>query len=200
MIKKSLAMASLLALGTSAMALDVQPFVGVGIEKTTLDYKGSVSVPGIGYSDSYSDDDSDTALKLKAGAILDKTHRLSVSHAKYSDNGADVRILLLNYDYLFPINEKFNLYTGAHAGQAKYEQDVNTDIGKIDIDMSGITYGLQVGALFDITKNIELEAGLAYSKYNVDDTISGTYLGVDYSLKTELEDSTSMFIGINYKF
>ena len=198
MIKKSLAMASLLALGTSAMAIDVQPFVGVGIERTTLDYKASASA--LGYSYSYSDDDSDTALKLKAGAILDKTHRLSVSHAKYSDNGADVRILLLNYDYLFPINEKFNLYAGAHAGQAKYEQDVNTAIGKIDIDMSGLVYGLQVGALFDITKNIELEAGLAYSKYNVDDTISRTYLGVDYSLKTELEDSTSMFIGINYKF
>ncbi len=198
MIKKSLAMASLLALGTSAMAIDVQPFVGVGIERTTLDYKASASA--LGYSYSYSDDDSDTALKLKAGAILDKTHRLSVSHAKYSDNGADVRILLLNYDYLFPINEKFNLYAGAHAGQAKYEQDVNTAIGKIDIDMSGLVYGLQVGALFDITKNIELEAGLAYSKYNVDDTISGTYLGVDYSAKSELEDSTSMFIGINYKF
>lgn len=196
MIKKSLAMASLLALGTSAMAIDVQPFVGVGIERTTLDYKASASA--LGYS--YSDDDSDTALKLKAGAILDKTHRLSVSHAKYSDNGADVRILLLNYDYLFPINEKFNLYAGAHAGQAKYEQDVNTAIGKIDIDMSGLVYGLQVGALFDITKNIELEAGLAYSKYNVDDTISGTYSGVDYSAKSELEDSTSMFIGINYKF
>lgn len=191
-------MASLLALGTSAMAIDVQPFVGVGIERTTLDYKASASA--LGYSYSYSDDDSDTALKLKAGAILDKTHRLSVSHAKYSDNGADVRILLLNYDYLFPINEKFNLYAGAHAGQAKYEQDVNTAIGKIDIDMSGLVYGLQVGALFDITKNIELEAGLAYSKYNVDDTISGTYLGVDYSAKSELEDSTSMFIGINYKF
>ena len=198
MIKKSLAMASLLALGTSAMAIDVQPFVGVGIERTTLDYKASASA--LGYSYSYSDDDSDTALKLKAGAILDKTHRLSVSHAKYSDNGADVRILLLNYDYLFPINEKFNLYAGAHAGQAKYEQDVNTAIGKIDIDMSGLVYGLQVGALFDITKNIELEAGLAYSKYNVDDTISGTYLGVDYSAKSEPEDSTSMFIGINYKF
>ena len=198
MIKKSLVMASLLALGTSAIAIDVQPFVGVGIERTTLDYKASASA--LGYSYSYSDDDSDTALKLKAGAILDKTHRLSVSHAKYSDNGADVRILLLNYDYLFPINEKFNLYAGAHAGQAKYEQDVNTAIGKIDIDMSGLVYGLQVGALFDITKNIELEAGLAYSKYNVDDTISGTYLGVDYSAKSELEDSTSMFIGINYKF
>ena len=67
MIKKSLVMTSLLALGTSAMAIDVQPFVGVGIERTTLDYKASASA--LGYSYSYSDDDSDTALKLKAGAI-----------------------------------------------------------------------------------------------------------------------------------
>ena len=57
-----------------------------------------------------------------------------------------------------------------------------------------------MGAIYDITKSIEFELGLAYSKYNVDKTISVTN-GNDYvSEKLELEDSTSMFAGINYKF
>ena len=199
-MKKSLVMASLLALGTSIMAVEVQPFVGIGAEIATLDYKGSGSVPLAGYNESYSDDDSDTGLKLKVGAILDKNHRLSISHAKFSNNGADVKILLANYDYLFPINEQFKLYAGAHAGQAKYEQNIGTDIGNIGIDMSGLVYGLQVGTLYDITKNVEFEVGLAYSKFNVDDTINGNYSGVGYSLKTEMDKATSLYVGINYKF
>ena len=69
-----------------------------------------------------------------------------------------------------------------------------------DFKMSGLTYGAQVGAIYDITKNIEFELGLAYSKYNVDKSTNGTILGIDYNEKVELENSTSMFAGINYKF
>ena len=51
-----------------------------------------------------------------------------------------------------------------------------------------------------ITKNIEFELGLAYTKYNVDKSFTGTESGVNYNAKIELEDSTSMSAGINYKF
>ena len=66
--------------------------------------------------------------------------------------------------------------------------------------MSGLAYGAQVGAIYDITKNIEFELGLAYTKYNVDKTLDYTVAGVDVTMNIELEDSTSMFAGINYKF
>ena len=66
--------------------------------------------------------------------------------------------------------------------------------------MSGLAYGVQVGAIYDITKNVEFELGLAYTKYNVDKTLNYTDNGVDIEAKLELEDSTSMFAGINYKF
>jgi opacity protein-like surface antigen len=147
-----------------------------------------------GYSGSESIDDNASDLKLKLGIILDKTHRVSLSHINYGiEDGGDFRIILGNYDYLIPINEDFRFLAGLHLGHANYKTDD-------DFKMTGAVYGAQVGAIYDITKNIEFELGLAYSKYNVDKSYSGTIGTLSYDYKVELEDSTSMFAGINYKF
>ena len=188
-MKKQFIIASLLAASTSMMAMDLQYFLGAGVERGDSDIKISNDA---GRNDSENDDARD--LKLKLGVILDKTHRISLSHINYGiEDGGDFRIILGNYDYLIPINNEFRLYTGLHLGHANYKTND-------DFKMSGLTYGAQVGAIYDITKNIEFELGLAYSKYNVDKSTNGTILGIDYNEKVELEDSTSMFAGINYKF
>ena len=57
-----------------------------------------------------------------------------------------------------------------------------------------MAYGAQVGAIYDITKNVEFELGLSYTKFNVDRAEDATWY------KLELDNSTSMFAGINYKF
>ena len=192
-MKKSLVMASLVVASTSMMAMDLQYFLGAGVERGDMNGKYSLNVSN-GYSenDSISDDASD--LKLKLGMILNKTHRISLSHINYGiDDGGDFRIILGNYDYLIPVNENFRFLAGLHLGHANYETDD-------DFKMSGLAYGAQVGAVYDITKNIEFELGLAFTKYNVDKSTNGTILGLDYTEKVELEDSTSMFAGINYKF
>ena len=192
-MKKSLVMATLVAASTSMMAMDLQYFLGAGVERGDMNGKYSLNVSN-GYSenDSISDDASD--LKLKLGMILNKTHRISLSHINYGiDDGGDFRIILGNYDYLIPVNENFRFLAGLHLGHANYETDD-------DFKMSGLAYGAQVGAIYDITKNIEFELGLAFTKYNVDKSTNGTILGLDYTEKVELEDSTSMFAGINYKF
>ena len=192
-MKKSLVMASLVVASTSIMAMDLQYFLGAGVERGDMNGKYSLNVSN-GYSenDSISDDASD--LKLKLGMILNKTHRISLSHINYGiDDGGDFRIILGNYDYLIPVNENFRFLAGLHLGHANYETDD-------DFKMSGLAYGAQVGAIYDITKNIEFELGLAFTKYNVDKSTNGTILGLDYTEKVELEDSTSMFAGINYKF
>jgi opacity protein-like surface antigen len=196
-MKKTIVIASLIAVSTSMMAMDLQYFLGAGAERGSLDWKGSVDLPSLNYSENISGDMSDTALKLKAGVILDKTHRISLSHTKYGKSDVDFTLILANYDYLIPINNEFRLYAGVHAGNAKYEEK-DADLGKFD--MTGLAYGGQVGAIYDITKNIEFELGLAYTKYNVDNTFNGTISGVNYNAKAELEDSTSIFAGINYKF
>ena len=82
-------------------------FLGAGAERVdaNLNEKGSVSngVQTIGYNDS--SDFKDTALLLKTGIILDKTHRISLSHAKFSKDGSDARNIIVSYDYLIPLKE-----------------------------------------------------------------------------------------------
>lgn len=197
-MKKSLVMASLVVASTSMMAMDLQYFLGAGAERANANFKADVNAPSIGYSETFKEDDNDIALKLKPGVILDKTHRISLSHSKFGGEDTDVTVILGNYDYLIPINNEFRLYTGVHAGNAEYKETNIDIIGTAK--MSGLAYGAQVGAIYDITKNIEFELGLAYTKYNVDKTINWVDTGVDVSAKYEIEDSTSMFAGINYKF
>lgn len=192
-MKKSMILATLLAASTSMMAMDLEYFLGVGAERIDGNFKFS--------SDTYADSNgkgsiTDESLKLKAGIILDKTHRISVSHVKYSKDSVDVRTVLGNYDYLIPINEEFRLFAGIHAGSTKVEIDSNSDGS---ISFSGLAYGAQTGFIYDITKNIEFEAGVAYTKYNVDRAETTDSSGTDWA-GVELEDSTSISAGINYKF
>lgn len=183
-MKKQFIIASLLAASTSMMAMDLQYFLGAGAERVDVDTKTSGAD---GFNEN--DDFKDTAFKLKTGIILDKTHRISLSYAKFSKDDTDASTILGNYDYLIPMNEQFRLYAGVHLGNTKVEVE-----DEEKISFSGLAYGAQVGGIYDITKNVEFELGLAYTKYNVDRAEDATWY------KLELEDSTSMFAGINYKF
>ena len=185
-MRKSLVMTSLVLARTSIMAMDLQYFLGAGAERVDADVKGTFDYSIDGESGSFSGTESfkDTGLLLKAGVILDKTHRVSLSYRKFSKDETDATTILGSYDYLIPMNEQFRLYAGAHLGNTK------VDFNYMDFDMSGLTYGAQVGAIYDITKNVEFELGFAYSKYNVDKSISVSE-GADFlDANLELEDST----------
>lgn len=177
-MKKSLMLAGLLALSTSVMAMDVEYFIGAGAERGEID--ATASTTGLSINGEY----KDTALKVKAGVILDKTHRVSLSYVGYSEDGGDLNLTELNYDYIIPLKNKFSLLAGAHIGNADYNES--------GFDLDGLVYGVQTGVLYDMTSNIQAEFGLAYSQYNVDKTIS--------NVKVEFDDSTSLYLGINYKF
>ncbi len=196
-MKKSLVMTSLVLASTSMMAMDLQYFLGAGVERGDLDYKINGSGSN-GNVINLSDNVTDSTLKLKAGIILDNTHRVSISHANFNATDTDFRVILGNYDYLMPINNEFRLYAGVHVGNAEYKETNIDTLGTAKI--SGLAYGAQVGGIYDITKNIELELGLAYTKYNLDKTFNWSDGGVDMTAKIEIEDSTSMFAGLNFKF
>ena len=196
MIKKSLAMASLLALGTSAMAIDVQPYIGAGAGVSFGKTEVTVNTPGYVYLGDESERKSSASLILKGGAILDSSHRLSLSYAPSFHSDANVHNVMAGYDYLIPLNDKNKLYVGAHAGVSSFKGKDDAD----GFDMSGFAYGAQTGYIYDITKNIEFEFGLSYTKYNVDKTYSGSALGHNAELKLEMKDSISTLVGINYKF
>lgn len=196
-MKKSLVLAGLLATTTSTLAMDLQYFLGAGAERGAANYKVNGSSSS-GTIVNVSDDMTDTSLKLKAGIIIDKTHRISLSHANFTGEDTDFTVILGNYDYLIPINNDFRLLAGVHVGNGEYKE-ANID-GLGTAKMSGLAYGAQVGAIYDITKNVEFELGLAYTKYNIDKTFNWTDSGIDMTAKMEIEDSTTMFAGINYKF
>ena len=195
MIKKSLAMASLLALGTSAMAIDVQPFVGAGAGVSWNKSEATATIGAVSASES--DRNSSASLILKGGAILDSSHRLSLSYAPSFHSDANVHNVMAGYDYLIPLNDKNKLYVGAHAGVSSFKGKDEIS----DYSMSGFAYGAQAGYIYDITKNIEFEFGLNYTKHDLDKT--GTMRannGNPVSVKLEMKDSISTFAGINYKF
>ena len=66
--------------------------------------------------------------------------------------------------------------------------------------MSGFAYGAQAGYIYDITKNIEFEFGLNYTRHDVEKTYSARN-GADWlDVKAELDYSIGTMVGINYKF
>lgn len=124
-MKKSLIITSLFIGSVSLQAMDTNYFIGAGAERGKLNVKSSVKVPMFNIENNISDDLFDTSLKLKAGVILDKTHRISLSHVKYEELDSDLSLILANYDYLISINEQFRLYSGLHLGNARV--NISTD-------------------------------------------------------------------------
>ncbi|MCT7462275.1 porin family protein [Aliarcobacter cryaerophilus] len=198
MIKKSLVMASLLALGTSAIAIDIQPYVGAGAganwAKVKASAQGNVSGNAINLSES--DTESSFTAKIQGGVILDNTHRISLAYAPAFNSDANVHNVMAGYDYLIPVNNDSRVYVGAHLGSTSFKGKKNLD----GVDDTGFAYGLQTGYIYDITKNIEFEFGLNYTRHDVEKTYSARN-GADWiNVKAELDYSIGTMVGINYKF
>ena len=191
-MKKSLILASCLLASSSVMAMDLEYFLGAGAERGSIDLKWS---SGMFLNE---DKEKDVSPLLKMGVIIDNKHRISLSYNKLSadisdefvEAQMDKKSILCSYDYLIPMGNNFKLYTGVHIGDTKV--NYKDDFG--EISFSGLAYGAQIGTLYDITKNIEFELALGYTKYNVDRAEDDSWA------KVELGNSTSMFAGLNYKF
>jgi len=182
-MKKSLFLVGLLS--ASTMFAETQFFVGAGFDRTDTDAKASSGAVSI------SDSIKANGYKIKAGVIVDDNYRTSISYSGYSKNGDDVKLGLLNFDYLIALPyEKTKLILGAHAGMSKYDEDTNT------VKDTAFSYGLQTGVLYDITSNVSFEVNLAYTRLNLEDNV--VISGVP--VKAELEDAMTMGFGINYKF
>lgn len=190
-MKKTLVISSLL-LTTSLMAVDTKYFVGAGAESISAHYKTTTqpSTEIVVDENNY----SDIALKLKAGVILNSAHRVSLSHVKFSQNEINPIIILANYDYLIPVpmNNVFRSYFGVHAGRLEINES-NTNI-------SDVIYGVQAGIIYDITKHVEFELGVDYTTYNYNKAVKDTLMGTNFDGKVEINNSISIYSGLNYKF
>ncbi len=202
----------LLALAsTLTYAIDIQPFVGMDISTSKVGYEtkrvGTETMSfGGGY---YTNDIDDTSLTtyngnpigFKIGAIIGRTHRMHINYfnegVEDSEINIDVETASLKYDYLFDIASGFMPYVGAHIGQNKlqFNGEENT----------GIMYGVQLGVLYELHKNFDLELSGNYSFATANVKINDTVLVTNSSVFNgdagfELKSLAKISLGFNVKF
>jgi opacity protein-like surface antigen len=195
-MKKILVMTSLFIVTTSMMAVDTKYFIGAGGEYTTLSGSTTFTLPNSTITNE-GEEYSKIDLKVKAGVILNNAHRISTAYSKKDDSEISFTTILANYDYLIPVpmNNVFRSYVGMHIGRANLKSE-----SLPQVDISGLAYGLQTGIIYDITKHIEFELGVSYTRYNFNESFNGTEQGIDFVGNLNVEDSISGYSGLNYKF
>ncbi len=202
MIKKSLIVASLLLVGTSAVAKDQSKYyVGMGIGSgsgtQTRDYDSG---------DSYTTDYDTSSTTIKFGWIYNSGNRFEISVNNISadrtggntfyqnDNSSDTDSEFTGYDldYLFVWGEDSKLKPYLDLGMGVYKNDEITgyDSSSGDVETAtGLALNYGVGLFYDITENIELEA--AYK---------GKHISWNLENPDTSESITFLYTGINYKF
>ncbi|MCF6309552.1 MAG: porin family protein [Sulfurimonas sp.] len=178
---KKIALAVLLA--TGLMAADSGVYVGVDLGNTKFDIEASAA--GVTAGDS----DSGGSQTLKVGYYFDANSRTSVYYQNINVDGGDAANYGIGYDYLIG-SSAIKPFVGGIIGYGTATDD------SINADISGLTFGGQVGVNYAFNENFSAEAGYRYMKSNMDDTV--TVSGVD--VKLEIDPISNWFIGVNYKF
>lgn len=178
---KKIALAALLAAGL--MGADNVPFIGVSVGNAEL--KSTVNVTG------YESKVDDTHYTATLGQYLGENGRVALSytyveptHNVKNSDGAS-----LAFDFIIPmIDNAFFLYAGPVVGYTRFEEEA----AGIKLDLSGLHYGGQAGAIVRVMNNIEIEGGYRY----LIETGSDTVLGVTVDADT----LRMWYIGANLRF
>ena len=162
-----------LLLATGLMAAENSDYVGFTIGNTDYRLKGS----------SLLDNVDDTHYSFTLGHYYENS-RVSATYS-YVDGGSDNfdsnYAFSFAYDFILPIVEDtFSLYAGPVIGYSRIKDD--------NIDLSGIHYGGQAGAIVQIVENLELEAGYQF----IMETGSDEGVDADYGKK--------WYLGANIRF
>ncbi len=184
-MKKHLIVASLAALIVSSAFAGKPGDVGVSLEFGGLKSDATAKVDGIS-----SDGDIHTTYEaLRAGKYFD-FGRIGGSLGYINeDDGTDGKFVAINYDYMFYNKSQFTPFVGASVAYNWNEANYN-------IKHNGLTYGPEVGVVYDVTKEVELELGARYLKSNVDGSknVSGHRVSLD------VDSSVQYYMAIGYKF
>lgn len=179
---KKILLVALLA-GCGLMASDNVPYIGFSVGNAEL--KTSV---GMGNFESKHDDTHYTAT---LGQYIGDNGRVSISYT-YVDPTGNVEnsdSASLAFDFIVPvIDNTLALYVGPVVGYTRLEEES----AGIKLDLSGMHYGVQAGAIVRIIDNIEIEGGYRYLVEEGEDSI----LGVDMSA----DNLRMLYVGVNFRF
>jgi hypothetical protein len=200
-MKKSLVLAGLLAISSSAYALDVNYFVAAGGGKGYETFKSSVA----GVNESVSENAS--VFSIDAGVLLNDTHRIGFEYSKYNtSSSSSLYSVGLGYDYRIHIKDsKFKPFIGMSYAILKYSEDMVNDT-TVTWDQS--TYNITTNALlgrigvdYDINKNFYASVRYDYAfstsgNADVGLTVSGTH----YAADIEVDKASQLQFLLGYKF
>ena len=179
---KKIVLVALLA-GCGLMASTNVPYIGLNVGNAEL--KTNV---GIGNFESKHDDTHYTGT---LGQYLSDNARMSISYTYVEPTGnvQNSDSVSFAYDFIGPVvDNTLALYVGPVIGYTRLEEES----AGMKLDLSGIHYGVQAGAIVRIIDNVEIDGGYRYLVENGEDTL----LGVDVSA-----DSLRMwYLGVNLRF
>ena len=143
-------------------------------------------------------------LGLKAGYIISDRHRAVVMYQKSSkQNGMSHQALIASYAYTPTLFTNLKGSIGVHAGYVNAEQD---KIGTFDaFDMQGTVVGANIGVIYSLNKNNELEFGYRYSVASMGDesvrasNAAGTIVTNANVSRTDSKIG-QIYLGYNYRF
>jgi hypothetical protein len=106
----------------------------------------------------------------------------------------------LGYDYLFRNKSDFTPFIGLNASYSKAKID-DDDAKVLSLDKpKGFNYGAEVGFLYAMSKNVELEIGARYMISNVDESFTYDDGISKINVKMENDRIIQYYLGLNYKF
>jgi opacity protein-like surface antigen len=222
-MKKSLILVGLLVGSISAIANDNSSkyYLGMGMVSGSGTYTESMSEYSFDSSsfeesiNEYSYDSS--SMPIKFGMMLDNDNRFEFSYEKekhkFTKIGVDKKISGFNFDWNFAypkykIADAVTPYWTLGLGYYTYEDSAN--FGDNEDDLKGTAFNYGIGGLYEINKNIELEASYkfkaiswdSYTKSKTDITYrSANNYTITETTSTILSDlvGSLFYLGLNYK-
>lgn len=179
---KKVFLATLLATG-GLMGADNVPFIGVSVGNAEL--KSNIGPT------SHEASVNDTHYTATLGQYVGDNGRLALSYAyvKPQNNIKNSDAVSLAFDFLIPVMDNmFMLYAGPVIGYTRYEEEA----AGLKLDLSGMHYGGEAGAIVRIVNNIEIEGGYRYLIETGNDTVLG--------IKFDADTLKMWYVGVNLRF
>lgn len=179
---KKIVLAAVLATG-ALMGADNVPFIGVSVGNAEL--KSNIEVLG------YESKVNDTHYTATLGQYVGDNGRLALSYSyvKPQNNVKNSDAASLAFDFVIPVMDNmFMLYAGPVIGYTRYEEEA----AGLKLDLSGMHYGGEAGAIVRIVNNIEIEGGYRYLIERGSDTVLG--------IKVDADTLKMWYVGVNLRF
>jgi len=197
-MKKSFVLASLLLVGsTGVMAANIgETVIGVEFGAMHTSSTGTATNLTTNVSGSATSSDNTTYEALKFGKYFGFGRVGAMFGHGNSKDGVSSNYLGVSYDYMFYNQGKFTPFVGASLSYAKATA---TGDGFM-VDETGFNYGGELGVIYDIAKNIELELGARFLASNMSGNDTQTISGNPIKVNIDIDNIQQYYFGVNYKF